>query len=153
MAAALLALLRVCKNGVLKMRIRLTYAGCSLLALLAGIVVYAFFRDTAPAVLERLRGQIPGHVPANVPKGSIGAIFLGSAPSGLWLLSGILLIRSVWIGEAKWCGRYVLCLCALAILFEALQVSEYIPGTFDLFDMTALSLAAVFEGIVYTFFI
>ena len=73
-------------------------------------------------------------------------------PDGLWLLSGILLLRSIWISNQKVSQIYTGVFILIAFLFELGQIS-FIPGTFDVMDLIIMVIFAFCEQITYKIFI
>jgi hypothetical protein len=119
------------------------------------LLLYALFRNTnvlvfsvlgKPAVLERLSRRYAGDNP-------LGYILVYNVPGSLWLLSGILCLRALWLDQGAKGAAYVRVFWALALLCEALQWFDRVPGTFDPLDLSALALAALGKGASYTYFI
>jgi hypothetical protein len=127
----------------------------SLFSLLFGILLYATVRNTNLVIYEWL-GK-PGFItlfsiPARI-KTTIHPIVLYNLPDGLWFLSGVLLIRSLWMTEKKWCIRYLAIFYLLAFVLEMLQLHKNIPGTFDGVDLVFMGSIAFVESILFYVFI
>jgi hypothetical protein len=123
----------------------------AIISLFAGLVLYALFRNAHFIAYNWVGMPNVVHTAVLQHKNPLGTILVYSVPDGLWLLSGIFLIRAVWCTNQKWCARYVRCFCAIGLLWEFLQAKGVTPGTFDVWDVTLLSAAAIIEGIVYTY--
>ena len=89
---------------------------------------YVVVRDTDLLFFRFVRIAGSGNVRAVPPLD-------GSIPDGLWLLSGILLIRVLWFGSVVWSVAYAWLLCAAGLAMETLQFYGVIPGTFDILDI------------------
>lgn len=76
-------------------------------------------------------------------------MFLYNLPDGLWFLSGLLLIRAVWLTNKKWwvfyCGIFIL----IALLMEISQLIETVPGTFDLLDIVFFIFFTFMENLIF----
>jgi hypothetical protein len=120
--------------------------------LLAGILLYAFFRERG-LLLFSVTGTPPFW--ENLPRRSLPDrpwwnFLCYNVPGGLWLLSGMVWIRALWLEPGTQGGVYVFLFCSLALLLEALQGLRVIPGTFDPVDMLTLAVTACGESIWYT---
>lgn len=126
---------------------RICYAIFALVSLLLGCAVYFFFRNgellfytwTGVADLPVFQRQNTGHAPAFL------TWITGSLPDGLWMLSGMMLLRCVLWNNKNLCRVYLLVFCVFAFLFEFLQISDKVNGTFDPGDVCFMVCAAVFE--------
>ncbi|MDR0637688.1 MAG: hypothetical protein LBG27_02095 [Spirochaetaceae bacterium] len=126
---------------------RLLYLIFALFSLCSGCAVYYFFRNgdilfygwTGLADLPGFQRQNAGQLPVFL------AWLTGSLPDGLWVLSGIMLLRCVLWNNKKLCGIYLFVFCFFALVYELLQISERIRGTFDPADVCFMVLAVVFE--------
>ncbi|GHU71766.1 hypothetical protein FACS189450_08350 [Spirochaetia bacterium] len=138
-----------------KSRIRLFYFFMSLFSLLFGILIYATARNTNLVIYEWL-GK-PGFIALfSIPTGiktTIHPIVLYNLPDGLWFLSGVLLIRSLWMAEKKWCIRYLAIFYMVSFVLEMLQLDRNIPGTFDVLDLFFMGSTAFAESILFYVFI
>ena len=136
-------------------RLRGVYCVAAFLALFGGIAIYAFFRDlnillfqvfTQPSFLEVL------HTPART--GSVlMSMLMFNLPHGLWCLSGLLIIRAIWLTNIKWRTIYGGIFIVAASLFELAQLNENDPGTFDVFDLTAYGVFAFAESLIFNILI
>jgi hypothetical protein len=127
----------------------------SLFFLLSGILLYVAFRNTDPIIYNWF-GK-PGFITLfSIPteiKTTIPPLFIYNLPDGLWLLSGVLLIRSIWLTEKKWCAIYLAIFYLLAVVIEMLQLCKNIPGTFDVVDLLFMGFTAFAENILFYLFI
>lgn len=114
--------------------------GIGMIMLLIGSTIYFVFRSSElymfrmfphgniPTWLVNLRYQLSSlHVPEWVRY---------CLPDGLWLLSYMLIIESIWNEEATWLyGVFLWILPVTAIIAEFLQIGHLIPGTGDWRDV------------------
>jgi len=133
---------------------RTLYALLSSLLLFAGICVYFFFRDTThllffawvpkPAFLTDVFIQLPPSV--------FSSILMHNTAGMLWLVSGILFLRFIWFHKPLAQNVYIGGFCAAAAIMEISQLSERVPGTFDILDLLFMGIGAFVEGLLYKFF-
>jgi xanthine/uracil permease len=71
----------------------------------------------------------------------------------LWFVSGILLLRFIWFDRPKEQRVYISCFYGMGVIFEFLQLSKKVPGTFDLLDLLCMGIGAFVEGLLYNLFI
>jgi len=125
-------------------------------ALLAGVAMYAPFRAgdmllyrwiAKPAFLNAL------YHPVHAAENSLAAVLVYNVPDGLWFLSGLLLIRGLWLRDTRWRKRYSIVFAAAGVVLELSQMNELVPGTFDAVDLLAMGIAALVEGVVYKLFV
>jgi hypothetical protein len=74
-------------------------------------------------------------------------------PDMLWFISAILFLRFIWFYKVKEQRVYIICFYGIGLIFEMSQLSEKIPGTFDLLDLLFLCIGAFSEGLLYKKFI
>jgi hypothetical protein len=116
--------------------------------------MYVLFRNSDLVIFDWfgvLRGMNSFYVP--VGSSPVLLFIVNSLPGGLWLLAGILLLRSIWLHNKKWCRRYVFLFCLSAVFLETAQLFKQMPGTFDFFDLLCFGAFALLERRVYTIFI
>jgi hypothetical protein len=132
-------------------QLRLTYCFAAFLAFLGGIAIYAFFRNLSivlfqfvlkPSFLDLL------HFPVRTDS-LLVSMFLFNLPDGLWFLSGLLLIRAVWLTDLKWRAIYAGLFALLALAMETAQIFDAIPGTFDFLDIAFMAFFALAESIIF----
>jgi len=136
--------------------IRLVYGLVALVAFLGGVAIYVFFRNidnivlfqhfTKPSFLASL------HIPLRTDT-LWGSLFVFNLPHGLWCLSGLLVIRAIWLVNTKWSAMYGGIFIAAASLLEVSQLSENRHGTFDVLDLAAYGVFAFAESMTYNKFI
>jgi hypothetical protein len=136
------------------LRIRLCLLGVSALSLSGGLLIYFLFRNSDLLIFDWF-GALRGFNTLYIPAGNnpVVLFIINSLPGGLWLLSGILLLRAVWLTNKKWSRIYVLVFCLAAVVLETAQLFEQAPGTFDFFDLLCFGEIALLEGVFYTIFI
>ncbi|MCL2831917.1 MAG: hypothetical protein FWD78_01990 [Treponema sp.] len=74
-------------------------------------------------------------------------------PDGLWLISGIFLLRAIWIRNYLISQVYIGTLIIFSLLFEILQYFNITPGTFDAIDLIFMGIIALVEQIIYFLFL
>ena len=74
-------------------------------------------------------------------------------PGMLWFVSGILLFRFLWFHKPMTQRIYVGCTYALGAIFEISELSERVPGTFDVLDLLFMGIGAFVEGLLYNNFV
>jgi len=137
-------------------RLKSVYCIASFIAFLGGVAIYAFFRKNNNMALFRF---IPRpsfldslHIP--IQSDSIWSnMFIYNLPYGLWCLSGLLLIRTVWLLNAKWRAIYGGIFIFMVMLYVILKLPGIIPGTFDVLDIIFMGSFAFIEGIIFKLFI
>jgi hypothetical protein len=55
----------------------------------------------------------------------------------------------IWFYKSKTQAAYIWCFYAAGLIIEISQMSEKIPGTFDLLDLFFLGIGAFVEGLLY----
>jgi hypothetical protein len=134
---------------------KLIYSLTALVAFMCGAFIYLFFRNLN-MVLFQFISKPPFlasfHVPVKAHTIWL-SLFLFNLPDGLWFLSGLLVIRSIWLLNTKWRTIYCAVFCLIALLFEFGQLLKFIPGTFDPLDLLSMAFFAFVEGIIFTTFI
>ena len=145
--------LRCQKNSFTYIRLRGAYCVAASLALLGGIAIYVFFRDTNNLLVFRYFPQLLflveiRTIPVNTDT-IWGYFFVFNLLHGLWCLSGLLVIRAIWLTNVKWWAIYGGTFITAASLLEFAQLNENIPGTFDVFDLTAYGVFALAESAIF----
>lgn len=72
-----------------------------------------------------------------------------SLPNGLWLLSAIVFLGLIWKKEKDIFFFYSFSFLLVSLLFECLQLTQIIPGTFDFNDIFILVISFLFGVILY----
>ena len=133
-------------------RIKSIYFILSSVSLGCGFIIYVLFRGSTIllwSVLEKPEFWDLYKIP--MKEGGFFSALVNSGPSGMWLLSGILLLRGLWFSEKKTQTVYILIFCLIAIFFEVGQHFGLILGTFDINDLLMMVSIALLEGVVYKF--
>jgi hypothetical protein len=135
--------------------IRKVYGLLSFLTLVLGMVIYLLFRNfngmlifswiTKPIFLETILVPLKPSVFTNILRYNI--------PDMLWFVSAILFFRFIWFYNIKVQNVYIICFYIIGFVFEISQLSEIIPGTFDLLDLLFMGIGAFIEGFLYKLFI
>ena len=146
---------------------RFVYCCAAIFSLSGGMIIYALFRNVDSIVLFRFFAK-PGFLDG-LPiyfdsRNFLVNIFIFQGPNVLWLLSGLFIIRSVWVANKssasykkstnyKWMQIYTISFSLIAIANEISQTSPFVPGTFDILDVFFLSITAFLESMIFTHFI
>jgi hypothetical protein len=130
------------------------YGLLSLLSLVTGIGIYLRFRNLNIILFEWIHKPVfLENTFAAVPRSVLWSMLLFNLPDALWSLSGILFLRFLWFHEKKWQSVYILCFYGIAAIIETSQLSENIPGTFDVLDLLFMGITALVEGLLYKIFV
>ena len=122
----------------------------SLCSLMMGLLCYMLFRESDLLINEIFNIRFFN---TRIIDNFIFIDFIRyNLPDGLWLLSGILLLRSIWISNHKVSQIYTGVFILSAFLFELGQIT-FIPGTFDVLDLITMGFFAFCEQITYKFFL
>ena len=132
-------------------RARTTYALLSPLLLIMGMFVYLLFRDLDNLVLFTWvpKPEFAGSAIVQLPPSGLTNVLRYNLAGMLWLVSGILFLRAVWFHRAKVQKIYIGCLYGMGAVIEISQLSEKVPGTFDLQDLLFMGIGAFGEGLIY----
>lgn len=136
--------------------IKIVYLSLSVIALFLGVTIYASYRNTDIVLFNWIAK--PGFIdalyrPASTETGIIKSMLVYNLPDGLWFLSGVLLMRSIWLPNLTYYRLYLLIFSLLAIIIEISQLKKNVSGTFDILDLIFMGLSVLMEGVVYKLFI
>ena len=140
------------KNSDIK-KLKTIYFIAALVFFFGGIAIYAFFRNLnmvlfrffpKPLFLDTL------FIPVKTDS-VLMRLFLFNLPDGLWFLSGLLIIRAIWLDNARWGTIYRGVFCAIALFIEISQFFKNIPGTFDLLDLLFMGIFAFLESVFFNY--
>lgn len=137
-------------------RLKLAYYLVSSAAFLAGVAVYAFFRNINNMFLFHFFPKPSFLVSLHIPLKTDfvwSNMFIYNLPYGLWCLSGLLLVRAVWLHNAKWRAIYGGIFIAIVMSYVALKLPGIIPGTFDALDLVFMGSFACLESLIFNSFI
>jgi hypothetical protein len=135
---------------------KLGYCFAALTAFLGGVAIYAFFRNIDNIVLFRFFSKPAFLDSPRIPlrTGTIwGYLFVFNLPHGLWCLSGLLVIRAIWLTNTKWRAIYGGIFIAAISSLEIAQLIGNRVGTFDVLDLASYGVSAFVESITYNKFI
>jgi hypothetical protein len=114
------------------------------IALSAGVLFYYFFRDFNMIFFQMLKIKITGTA-VRLTDNFITHFLKYNLCDGLWLFSGISLLRFIWFNNPGAGSLYIYIFIGIALLLELLQLMERFPGTFDIFDMFTMASFALLE--------
>jgi hypothetical protein len=137
-------------------RLKLAYYIAVFAAILGGMAIYVFFRDTNNMLLFRFLPKWSFINTLYFPltaKTIWSNMFIYNLPYGLWCLSGLLFVRAVWLTDIKWGNIYGIVYIAIVMSYVFLKLPGIIPGTFDIFDLVFMGFFAFMEGIIFNMFI
>jgi hypothetical protein len=134
--------------------IRRRYGIASLAALVGGLVIYFFFRNRNVVLFTwLLKPAFLNSFFIPIKPSAFASFLRYNLPDMLWFLSGVLLLRCLWTGQRKWQFLYIAVFYIIAMTIEISQLGENVPGTFDPLDLLFMGITAIFEGVIYNFFI
>ena len=128
--------------------IRPIYAISSLAALFAGFLCYYFFRDSNLIFYNIFNINIT-HNNLYLSHNLFSNFLKYNLCDGLWLVSGILLLRFIWFGSPVIGTYYITIFVCAALLLELLQIIKFFPGTFDIVDIFTMVFFALLEQCIY----
>jgi len=137
-------------------RLKLVYYSTAFTVFLGGIAVYIFLRDINNMVLFHFLPKNPFLTALYNPvKTDVlwSNIFRYNLSDGLWCLSGLLLVRAIWLSNARWRTIYGGIFIAIALSFEISQLSNNMLGTFDVLDLVFMGFFAFMESFIFNMFI
>jgi len=137
-------------------KIRATYGLLALLFLFMGMCIYLLFRDLNNIALFDWMSK-PSFLATpliSLNTDTIwGYLFVFNLPHGLWCLSGLLIIRAIWLTGVKWRAVYGGIFLTIISAIEISQLSENRHGTFDVLDLASYGVSAFLESVTYNKFI
>ena len=131
--------------------IRSVYAIASLIALSAGFLCYYFFRDSN-IIFYNIFNINMTHNNVYIAHNVFTDFLQYNLCDGLWLVSGILLLRCIWFGSPRTGNYYIIVFIGVALLLELLQIRAAFPGTFDIADIVTMAAFALLERCIYARF-
>jgi len=143
------------KNNYIR-RLKLAYCIASVTAFLCGMAIYAFFRNINNMIIFRIINKPSFFSLLYIPirdKSIWVNMFIYNFPYGLWCLSGLLLVRAVWLTDVKWRVFYGAVFMAVVTTYVILKLPKIVPGTFDIFDILFMGFFAFVESLIYNMFI
>jgi len=136
-------------------KIRATYGLLASLFLIMGMCIYLLFRNLSNIVLFDWMAKPSFLVTPLISLNTDtiwGYLFVFNLPHGLWCLSGLLIIRSIWLTSVKWRAAYGGIFLTIISAIEISQLSENRHGTFDMLDLASYGVSAFVESITYNKF-
>lgn len=134
----------------------MAYYFASVSAFICGIAIYAFFRNIDNMIIFRFfsKPEFLNHLHIPLKANSICSnIFIYNLPYGLWCVSGLFLIRAVWLINIKWRKVYGGIFIFIVMSYVILKLPGIIPGTFDVLDMVIMGFFAFVESLIFNQFI
>jgi hypothetical protein len=130
------------------------YGLFSVVFLISGMSIYLLLRDMSGMILFAWLPQFEftRTVFIQLRPSAFSYIVQFNVPDMLWFVSGILLLRCIWFGRSKEQTIYVVCFYGMGVIFELCQLSDKVPGTFDVLDLLFMGIGAFVEGLLYNFF-
>ncbi|MCL2373696.1 MAG: hypothetical protein FWC65_00440 [Treponema sp.] len=115
----------------------------AILLLILGGLIYTFFRNVDLLFFSWLR-SLPNNIfplrQENVGNNIIFTYAIYNLPHGLWVLSGLLLLKFFLKNEKRILLFYSVIFILIAILKEIGQFFGIIKGNFDIFDLVTIVL-------------
>ena len=141
------------KEGKLK-KFKAIYGLLSLSFLIVGICIYLLFRNLDNLLLFAWAPKLEfvGGVVIQLPPPIFSYVLKYNLAGMFWFLSGILFFWFIWFHRIKMQRIYIGCFYGAGTIPEVSQLSERIPGTFDLWDLFFMGIGASAEGLLYNKF-
>ena len=135
--------------------IRPLYGLLSIFSLLIGMFIYLLFRDMSNMIIFLWipRPTFAGTIFIQLRPSLFSYILIYNLPDMLWFLSGILLLRFIWFYREKTQKVYIFCFYGIGAIFEISQLSEKVPGTFDVLDLFFMGMGAFVEALLHNIFV
>ncbi|MCL2193313.1 MAG: hypothetical protein FWB78_07955 [Treponema sp.] len=136
-------------------KVRAAYALLSALFLVMGMCIYLLFRDLDNLVLFAWipKPEFAGSALVQLSPSALSNVLKYNSAGMLWFVSGILFFRFAWFHRAKEQKVYIGCFYAVGGIIEICQLSQRVPGTFDLLDLVFMGIGAFGEGLLYNTFV
>jgi len=137
-------------------QIKLAYYIASPVVFIGGIAIYAFFRNINNMILFRFFPKPSFLSSLYIPiktDSIVFYMFIYNLTYGLWCLSGLLLVRAIWLHNTKWRAIYGGIFIAVVMSYVLLKIPGIIPGTFDVLDLIFMGFFAFLESIIFNMFI
>jgi len=137
-------------------RLKQAYYIAAITAIFGGMAIYVFFRDTKNILLFHYlpRWSFINTLYSPINFNSIWSdMFIFNLPYGLWCLSGLLVIRAVWLTEKNWRNIYRIVYITIVMSYVFLKLPGIIPGTFDVLDLVFMVSFAFLEDIFFIIFV
>jgi len=131
--------------------IRAIYGLSSFFSLISGMSIYLFFRDLNNMLLFAWvqKPLFAGTVLIPLRPSFFSNILRYNLPDTLWFLSAVFIFRCLWIYKIKIQKAYIHSFYVVAAIFEISQLSDKVPGTYDLLDLLFMGICAFIEGLLY----
>jgi hypothetical protein len=136
--------------------LKISYCISSTAAFLGGVAIYAFFRNINNMALFHViyKPLFLASLYNPIKTESIWSnMFIYNLPYGLWCLSGLLLVRGVWLHNVRWRTIYGCIFIAIVMSYVILKLPGIIPGTFDILDLVFMGFFAFIESLIFNMFI
>jgi hypothetical protein len=117
-------------------KIKWMYLFISLFSLFIGIIIYLLYRENSILHIKDWGFTLEPNI--------FTSFIIYNIPDGLWLLSGLFIIRSIWFLEKSICNIYSIIFLSIAIIMEILI------GTFDVIDLLIIISFAILEKNIYS---
>jgi hypothetical protein len=134
-----------------KLSHRSFYGFLALLTLITGLLIYLLFRNVNNILLFNWipKPQFLDTVLIPLKPTLFTNILRYNLPDMLWFVSAILCIRFVWFYHSQIQKVYIAGFYAIVMALEISQLSEKIPGTFDVLDLVFMGSGAFFESLIF----
>jgi len=131
---------------------RLIYLASSVISLFAGIFCYYLLRDFNMIFFQIFKIKVTYANIRPISDNFFTYFIKYNLCDGLWLLSGILFLRFLWLNSPIIGGYYINSFIGIALLLELLQLIKNFPGTFDIFDIFTMVFFALLEHLINYYF-
>ena len=135
---------------------KIAYYIAAFMAFLVGVAIYAFFRNINNMILFHFfpKPLFLASLYNPIKTETIWSnIIIYNLPYGLWCLSGLFLVRGVWLHNEKWRAIYSGIFITIVMLYVILKIHGITPGTFDVIDLIFMGFFAFIESFIFYMFI
>jgi len=136
--------------------LKIGYLIAAILTFLGGTAIYAFFRDINNMAIFHFISKPHFIISLYNPiknESVLSNMLIFNLPYGLWCLSGLSIIRAIWLQNTKWVIIYRFIFIVLVMFYVILKLPRLIPGTFDMLDLLFMGFFAFLESIIFNTFI
>ncbi|MCL2722461.1 MAG: hypothetical protein FWD47_14115, partial [Treponema sp.] len=121
-------------------QIKLIYCFAAFTFFTCGVLIYVLFRNTDNLIIFKyiLRPSFMDSLPIPVRTDTLlSYLLIFNLPHGLWCLSGLLVIRAIFLTDIKWRAIYAGIFLVIISALEISQLNENRNGTFDVLDLAS----------------
>jgi hypothetical protein len=124
-----------------------------ILPLIFGIFIYIAFRDTNIYLYYIFKNETLKHIDIFnwISSFNINSFIIYSLPDGLWVFLSTNIFLIIWNGDIVRHLFWVLLPLTIGILYEYMQYTGILSGTFDFYDIIIMFISAIVSLSFYYF--